>query len=216
MPGIDMRVGEPRFGGDYETIRNKRAMLTSEMTSDRDIAGPIIPRQRKRVRRKFIGVGDVQRGGQRCFLADLIWSNYLGDFQNLGVIGLQIGKRYRTVRCTKVDAKTETCAHELKVSVCIVCRYSEWAGVSYGFASGPWLATSSNKLTSLLPSLLQLDFRRGDCWQSLGIDPENAWEFHPLRFPAAMDERPRGRPCSPDVPDQTILIGCISHGNGDE
>jgi hypothetical protein len=65
------------------------------------------------------------------------------------------------------------------------------------------------------PSLLQLHFRRGDCWQAVGVDPQDAWELHPLGFPAAMDERPRERPCSPDVPDQTILIGRISHGDGD-
>jgi hypothetical protein len=38
------------------------------------------------------------------------------------VIGLQIGERDRTVSCAKVDAKTETGGHELKVSVCIVRR----------------------------------------------------------------------------------------------
>ena len=95
-------------------------MVTSEMTRYRGVAYPIIPRQRKRVLRKFIAVGDVQRGGQRRFLADLIWSNYLSDFYHLGVIRLQIGERDRAVRCTKIDAKTETCAHVLKVSVCIV------------------------------------------------------------------------------------------------
>ena len=109
MPGVDMRVGEPRFGGGDETIGNKRAMVASEMAGYRGILEPVFPRKRKRVLRIFVTVGDVQRGGQRWFLADLIWSNYLGNFQYLGLIGLQIGERDRAVRCTKVDAKTETC-----------------------------------------------------------------------------------------------------------
>ena len=67
---------------------DERAMLASEMTSDRRILEPFFPRKRKRVLRKFIAVWDVQRGGQRWFLADLIGSNYLGDFQYLGLIGL--------------------------------------------------------------------------------------------------------------------------------
>ena len=92
-------------------------MLASEMTSYRGVPDSVLPRQRKRILRKFITVRDVERGGQRRFLADLIRSKYLGDFQHLGLIGLQIGERDRAVGCTKVDAKTETCAHELKVSV---------------------------------------------------------------------------------------------------
>jgi len=59
MPGVDMRVGEPRFGRSDETIGDKRAMLPSEMASDRGVADLIIPRQQKRVLREFIAVGYV-------------------------------------------------------------------------------------------------------------------------------------------------------------
>jgi len=99
-----------------------------------------------------------------------------------------------------------------------------WQAVFIGFMSGfPLLRSPSRShgrqqlfpLRVAAPSLLQLHFRRGDCWQAVGVDPQDAWELHPLGFPAAMDERPRERPCSPDVPDQTILIGRISHGDGD-
>jgi hypothetical protein len=66
-------------------------MIAREMTRYRNVADPVIPGQRKRVLWIFIAVGDIQRGGQRWFLTDPTWSNYLGDFQYLGVIGLQIG-----------------------------------------------------------------------------------------------------------------------------
>src|SRR6266481_5773474 len=125
-----MRVGEPRLGGGDKTIGNQNAMLASEMTSYRGVPDSVLPRQRKRVLRKFITVRDVKRGGQRRLLADLIPSKYLGDFQHLGLIGLQIGERDRTVGCAKVDAKTETCAHELKVFGCVSAGHSELAGQS--------------------------------------------------------------------------------------
>src|SRR5216683_1685574 len=117
-----MGVGEPRLGGGDETIRNQDTTLASEMTGYRGVPDSVLPRQRKRILRKFITVRDVKRGGQRRLLADLVRSKYLGDFQHLGLIGLQIGDRDRTVGCTKVDAKTETCAHELKVFGCVVCK----------------------------------------------------------------------------------------------
>src|SRR6202011_364857 len=109
-----MRVGKPRLGGGDQTIRNQDAMIAGEMTDDHRIPYVVFPRQRKRIRRKLIRVRNVQRGRQRRFLPDLIWSNYLGDFQYLGLIGVQISERDRTVSCAKVDAKTKTGGHELK------------------------------------------------------------------------------------------------------
>src|SRR5712671_2574224 len=64
-------------------------------------------------------------------------------------------------------------------------------------------------------SLLQFDLRRRDCWQPLGVDPHQTWQFHRLRFPAAMDERSRKRPCPADLADKTVLIGCMRHGDSD-
>src|ERR1700730_15973684 len=113
-PRVDMRIGKPRLGGGDQTIRNQDAMIAGEMTDDHRIPYAVFPRQRKRIRRKLIRVGNVQRGRQRRFLPDLIWSNYLGDFQHLGLIGVQISERDRTVSCAKVDAKTKTGGHELK------------------------------------------------------------------------------------------------------
>src|ERR1700758_1499534 len=97
-------------------------MFPGKMTRHGDVSGLVLPRQGKRILREFITVGDVERRRQRGFLADLIGSKYLGDFQYLGVIRLQIGQRDRTVGCAKVDAKTETFAHQLKVSVCMGCK----------------------------------------------------------------------------------------------
>src|SRR6266850_7494826 len=100
MPGVDMRVGEPRLGGGDETVGNQDAMLASEMTGYRGVRDSVLPRKRKRILRKFITVRDIKRGGQRRLLADLIRSKYLGDFEHLGLIGLQIGERDRIVGCT--------------------------------------------------------------------------------------------------------------------
>src|SRR6516164_7173528 len=112
-----MRVGKPGLGGGDQTIRDQDAVIAGEMTDYHRIPYVVFPRQRKRIRRKLIRVGNVQRGRQRRFLSDLIWSKYLGDFQYLDLIGVQIDARDRTVSCAKVDAKTETGGHELKVSV---------------------------------------------------------------------------------------------------
>src|SRR6266446_1532331 len=132
-----MRVGEPRFGGGDETIRNQDAMLASEMTGYRDVPDSRLPRQRKRILRKFITVRDVKRGGQGRLLADLVRSKNLGDFQHLGLIRLQIGERDCTVGCSKVDAKTETCAHDLQVFGCVVCKtFLAGGAVTYGWTSG--------------------------------------------------------------------------------
>src|ERR1700674_2182144 len=117
-----MRVGEPRISGGDETIGNQDDMLATEMTRYRGVPDSVLPRKRKRILRKFITVRDIKRGGQRRLLADLIRSKYLGDFEHLGLIGLQIGERDRTVGCAKVDAKTQTCAHELKVFGCVMCK----------------------------------------------------------------------------------------------
>src|SRR6266851_240911 len=223
MPGVDMRVGEPRLGGGDETIGNQDAMLASEMTGYRGIPDTVLPRQRKRILRKFITVRDVERGGQRRLLADLIRSKYLGDFQHLGLIGLQIGERDRTVGCAKVDAKTETCAHDLKSSVALCARHSVLAGQfpcrwPSGFPPISVVVMLGNALClmAVAPrSLLQFDLRRRNCWKPVGVDPHDARKFHRLRFPAAMDERSRERRCPADLADETILIGWISHGDGD-
>src|SRR6266851_9659652 len=225
MPGVDMRVGEPRLGGGDETIRNQDTTLASEMTGYRGVPDSVLPRQRKRILRKFITVRDVKRGGQRRLLADLVRSKYLGDFQHLGLIGLQIGERDCTVGCTKVDAKTKTCAHEVKVFGCVVCKtFGAGRAVSLRWTSGlppisvvvMLAAGSALCRTAVAPcSLLQFDLRRRNCWKPVGVDPHDARKSHRLRFPAAMDERSRERRCPADLTDETILIGWISHGDGD-
>src|SRR5438128_8571097 len=179
-----MRVGEPRLGGGDETIGNQDAMLASEMTGYRGVPASVLPRQRKRILRKFITVRDVKRRGQRRLLADLVRSKYLGDFQHLGLIRLHIGECDRTVCCTKVDAKTETCAHDLKVFGYVVCKtFGAGGAVSYGWTSGlPPISVvvmlAAGKAlcrTGVAPcSLLQFDLRRRNCWKPVGGDPHDA------------------------------------------
>ena len=198
-------------------------MLAGEMTDYRCISDLVFPRQRKRILRKFSTMGDVQRRGQRGFLSDLVGSEYLSDFQYLGVVGLQIGERDRTVGCAKVDANTETGGHELKVSVHRGGGYSELArllreniGSPDQFGHRGIRGRDALCRTPIAPcSLLQFDLRRRNCGQPPGVDPHNARQFHRLRLPAAMDERSRKRPCPADLADETVLIGCITHGHGD-
>src|SRR5712671_3159057 len=102
-----MRVGKPRLGGGDQTIGNQDAMIVGEMTDDHRIPHVVFPRQRKRILRKLITVGDVQRRRQRRFLSDLVRSKYLGDFEYLGPIGVQISERDRTVSLAKGEPKTE-------------------------------------------------------------------------------------------------------------
>src|SRR6202030_1678518 len=68
----------------------------------------------------------------------------------------------RAVRCTKIDAKTEPYAHELKVSVCVVCKIFGAAGsllrLHIGSPVGPAIlalprpAKGCIALRSLLPA----------------------------------------------------------------
>src|SRR6267143_2051609 len=179
-----MRVGEPRLGGGDETIGNQNAMVASEMTSYRGVPDSFLPRQRKRVLRKFIPVRDVKRGGQRRLLADLIRAKYLGDFQHLGLIGLQIGERDRTVGCTKVDAKTETCAHELKGFGCVVCKkFFSGGAVTHGWTSGHPPISSS---WCSLPATRRVGRRRS--WQLTSVRPPQAQLLEAGRRPARCAE----------------------------
>ena len=67
----------------------------------------------KRILWEFITMRDVERRRQRRCLTDPVGSEYLSDFQHLGLIRLQIGVGDRAIRRTKIDAETETFGHEL-------------------------------------------------------------------------------------------------------
>src|SRR5947209_8181744 len=107
-----MRIGEPRFSGGDEAIRNQRPVLACKMADDTAICGFILPRERERILRKFIAVRDIERRGERRSLTDSVGSKYLSDFQHLGLIRLQIGEGDRAIRRSEVDAKTEAFGHE--------------------------------------------------------------------------------------------------------
>ena len=108
-----MRIGKPRFGGGDEAIGNKGSMLARKMANYPDISGLVLPRERKRILWKFITMRDVKRRGEGPPITDPIGSEYLGHFQHLGLVRLQIGEGDRAIRRTKVDAETETFGHEL-------------------------------------------------------------------------------------------------------
>src|ERR1700737_1013748 len=179
-----MRVGEPRLGGGDETIRNQDAMLASEMTGHRDVPDSLLPRQRKRILRKFITVRDVKRGGQGRLLADLVRSKNLGDFQHLGLIRLQIGERDCAVGCPKVEAKTETFAHDLQVFGCVVCKtFLAGGAVTYGWTSGHPPISSS---WCSLPATRRVGRRRS--WQLTSVRPPQAQLLEAARRPARCGE----------------------------
>ena len=108
-----MRIGEPRFGGGDEAIGNKGSMLARKMTNYSGISRFVLPRERKRIFSEFITMRDVKRRGEGPPLTDSIGSEYLRNFQHLGLIRLQIGEGDRAIRRTEVDAETETFGHEL-------------------------------------------------------------------------------------------------------
>ena len=108
-----MRIGEPRFGGGDKAIGNKGSMLARKMANYSGISRLVLPRERKRILSEFITMWDVKRRGEGPPLTDPIGSEYLRNFQHLGLIRLQIGEGDRAIRRTEVDAETETFGHEL-------------------------------------------------------------------------------------------------------
>src|ERR1700739_3174391 len=114
-----MRVGQPGFGGGHEAIRHERPPLARELANDCALPG-IVPGQRKRILREFLGVRNIDGGRQYRHLADLIWSERLRDFDNPGLTTLEIGDRDCAVAGTEVDRKTETSAHERVVLVVVL------------------------------------------------------------------------------------------------
>src|SRR5215475_14363146 len=113
-----MRIGEPRFGGGNEAIGNKSPMLARKMADYPGISALVLPRERKRILRKFISMRDVKCRGEGRPLTDPIGSEYLSNFQHLGLIRLQIGEGDRAICGPEVDAKTEAFGHELKIFSC--------------------------------------------------------------------------------------------------
>src|SRR6201987_2904540 len=120
-----MRVGQPGFGGAHETIRHERPPLARELANDRALPG-IVPRQRNRTLRELLGVRNITSGRQCRHLADLIWSESLGDFDNPRLTTLEIGDRDCAVAGAEVDSKTETSAHE-RVVLVVGCQFASIA-----------------------------------------------------------------------------------------
>src|SRR6516164_8768363 len=85
-------------------------MLACELADDRGLPG-VVPGQRKRTVRELLGVRNIEGRRQRWHLAELFGSQDLCDFDDPGLISLEIGDRDRTVACAEVDTKTETNAH---------------------------------------------------------------------------------------------------------
>src|ERR1700722_6081926 len=101
-----MRVGQPGFGGGHEAIRHERPPIARELANDRALPS-IGPGQRKRTLRERLG-GRKINGGRPClYLADLIWSSDLPDFDNTGLTPVEIGARDCAVAGAEVDSKTE-------------------------------------------------------------------------------------------------------------
>ena len=82
LPGVDMRVRQPRLRRGDEAIWNKRAMIAREMANNRAITVRGLPWQRKRIFGKLFGMRYVKRGRQRRLFTDLIRSNDLGEFDD--------------------------------------------------------------------------------------------------------------------------------------
>ena len=57
---------------------------------------------------------DVESGGQRRLFADPVRPENLGDLDDIGAIGRQIGDRDRAVGRAQVDAESKSLAHEVR------------------------------------------------------------------------------------------------------
>jgi hypothetical protein len=143
-----MRIGEPRFGGGDKAIGNKGSMLARKMANYSGISRLVLPRERKRILSEFITMRNVKRRGEGPPLTDPIGSEYLRNFQHLGLIRLQIGEGDRAIRRTEVDAETETFGHELWIFSCTL-RLQLARSVSQGDVGSPTFSAVVMQLTSV-------------------------------------------------------------------
>src|SRR5262245_65334893 len=85
-------------------------MLARELADDRRPPG-IVPGQRKRTVGKLLAVRNIQSRRHHWHLAKLIGSQDLCNFDDLGLISLEIGDSDRAVACAEIYTKTETNVH---------------------------------------------------------------------------------------------------------
>src|SRR5271157_4891443 len=112
LPGVDMRVRQPRLRRGGQAIWNKGSMITREMANNRAITAGRLPRQRKRIFGKLFGMRYIKRGRQCRLFTDLIRSQYLGELDNIRRTPVNVRHSDRAVACPEVDAKTELMIHE--------------------------------------------------------------------------------------------------------
>ena len=107
---IDVRVGQPGLGRRHQAIGHEGAMVAGELPGD-PLLPAVVPGQLERLWPVFLGMRQVQRGGQGRLLAQLVRRQDLGDRHNIGPIGVEIAQRHRTVAGAEVDPKTEASRH---------------------------------------------------------------------------------------------------------
>src|SRR5512144_952679 len=90
------------------------------MADDRRLLLSGCPGQRKGVGREFVGMRNVHGRRQRRLFADLVRSENLGYFDDLGLIVVKVGNGYRAVARAEIDAEAETVVHEKRSYCC--CR----------------------------------------------------------------------------------------------
>src|SRR5208283_2037081 len=127
LPGIDMRVRQPRLCRRDQAVRNQRAMIACEMADDRIAPLGRAPRQGECAFRKFVGMRDIKGGRQRRFFTDPIGPQDLGEFEDFRLIALDLRERDRAVACAEVDAETEPMVHGWLISSCLkaLCHIRE-------------------------------------------------------------------------------------------
>src|SRR6516164_8475350 len=82
------------------------------MANNRAITVSSLPRQRKRIFRKLFGMRYIKRGRQCRLFANLIRSQYLGEFDYFRRTPVNVRHCDCAVACPEVDAKTELIVHE--------------------------------------------------------------------------------------------------------
>ena len=120
LAGVDVRIGEPRFRGSDEPVWHQCSMLAGKLADDARVGRP---GDFHGFCGKLLRIREVERGSEGRHFPDLIRSEDLGDLDDGGAAGCEIGDGDGAVASAKVDAEAELKTHFLK-------RVGKWKGAA--------------------------------------------------------------------------------------
>ena len=162
-------------------------MVAGELPDDTQLQA-VVPGQRERPRPEFLRMRQIQRGGQGRLLAQLVGRQDLGDRDNFGPIGVEIGQRHRAVAGAEVDPETEA------------SRHGSWRPDDLG--ADDWAGWAASQGV-----LFHLHLCGSYGGQRVGSAAQQLRQLHHTRLPATVDQHAGERRRSCDLADQPILVG---------